>query len=58
VSVDSNCGRLLGIFVGRGQQIDEGLGYPNRRSLREQKHKILYFIHMHNLGWLNFHDKN
>ena len=30
VFVDFNCGRLLGISVGGGQEIDEGLGYPNR----------------------------
>jgi hypothetical protein len=30
VFVHFNCGRLLGISVGGGQEIDEGLGYPNR----------------------------
>jgi hypothetical protein len=30
VFVDFTCGRLLGISVGGGQEIDEGLGYPNR----------------------------
>jgi hypothetical protein len=53
VFVDFSCGRLLGISVGRGQQIDEGSGYPNRRSLTEEKHTILYFMHMQSPGWLS-----
>jgi hypothetical protein len=45
VFVDYNCGRLLGISVGGGQEIDEGLVYPNRTE-------AYYIFHTYTQCWL------